>query len=270
MGSKKLWVTYAWADNEVQDVDFYISRLKSTGLDVHFDRRDLAAGRIIWEQLGDGISDPAKCDAWLGICSPAALASGPWREEMFYALNRALKKGVAFPMMFLVLGEKPQDLPAAMQIRLYVSTHQNDWLERIEAGARGVAPPLNVPDALPLKIRQYVWGDGRGFELTLREGTWPVWWVAENEPSAFITRVSAGVAGNPGAGGMFQTSGPHRLTDGRRVFKVSMPPISPIVSAYVFGKGPVPDLQLGCDGQNHAFIMPSAILEASQRFTPAY
>jgi hypothetical protein len=80
----KLWLTYAWADNENEDVDFYIARLREKGLDVHFDRRALAAGRVLWEEFADAISNPDRCDAWLGIVSAASLGSARWREEMFF------------------------------------------------------------------------------------------------------------------------------------------------------------------------------------------
>lgn len=60
----KLWVTYAWADNENEDVDFYISRLQEQA-EVHFDRRSVALGKRHWEEFADQIA--TKCDAWVGL-----------------------------------------------------------------------------------------------------------------------------------------------------------------------------------------------------------
>jgi hypothetical protein len=34
----KLWLTYAWKDNQDQDVDHVVGELKRVGLDVAFDR----------------------------------------------------------------------------------------------------------------------------------------------------------------------------------------------------------------------------------------
>jgi hypothetical protein len=39
----KLWLTYAWKDNEVEQVDFVAQELRKAGLDVRVDRVALVA-----------------------------------------------------------------------------------------------------------------------------------------------------------------------------------------------------------------------------------
>lgn len=65
--SKKLWVTYAWKDNEDKDIDYIVQELDKAGVDVRFDRRNLVPGQRLWVQIGDAITDSAECDAW-GLC----------------------------------------------------------------------------------------------------------------------------------------------------------------------------------------------------------
>ena len=42
---KKLWITYAWIDNEDQDIDYIVQSLEEGGLDVRFDRRNIEEQR---------------------------------------------------------------------------------------------------------------------------------------------------------------------------------------------------------------------------------
>ena len=194
---RKVWVTYAWADNEDEDVDFYLGRLQAR-LDVFFDRRTLAAGATTWEELGKAISDPEKCDAWIGIVSSSALASARWREESFYALDRALYRE-KFPLIFLVLGEKPRDLPERARIRLYVSITENDWVDKVVAGVEGEAAAFKFKEVPPFKLRAYSSPEGETMlEFQLREGTWPQWYVAVPGGQAHLVRsVTACAPGTP-------------------------------------------------------------------------
>jgi hypothetical protein len=50
---KKLWLTYAWKDNEDQDIDFIVQELDPLDLEVRFDRRNLIAGQRLWDQIGE-------------------------------------------------------------------------------------------------------------------------------------------------------------------------------------------------------------------------
>lgn len=57
MSKKKLWLTYAWKDNEDKDIDFIVQELDKTSIDVRFDRRNLAPGQRLWTQIGGTITE---------------------------------------------------------------------------------------------------------------------------------------------------------------------------------------------------------------------
>jgi hypothetical protein len=222
----KLWVTYVWVDNENEDVDFYISRLQERA-EVYFDRRSVALGKRHWEEFADQIA--TKCDAWVGLVSPSSLANQRWREEAFYALDRALyAKDKPFPMLFLVLGEKPAEMPKMARVRLYASVTENDWRDKIIAGAT-----LD-----PFTLRAYDMGNGiTSFEVRLREGTWPAWRVFEPAVGAKITKITGCAPGTPRTYGMFSVGEPEVIKDPSHglisVRRVLAPAISPTVSAYI-------------------------------------
>jgi len=45
------WLTYAWEDNDRQDVDFIAQELVYFGVDIQLDRWNIRAGRRLWEQI---------------------------------------------------------------------------------------------------------------------------------------------------------------------------------------------------------------------------
>ena len=51
-----LWVTYAWADNRDNDVDFVVQELSAAGLTVKLDRWNIVAGRRLWDQFDNFIA----------------------------------------------------------------------------------------------------------------------------------------------------------------------------------------------------------------------
>ena len=83
-------MTYAWADNRDNDVDFVVQELSAAGLTVKLDRWNIVAGRRLWEQLDNFIGNPKECDAWIIYATGNSLGSGPCQEEFAYALDRAL------------------------------------------------------------------------------------------------------------------------------------------------------------------------------------
>ena len=97
-----LWVTYAWADNRDNDVDFVVQELSAAGLTVKLDRWNIVAGRRLWEQIDNFIGNPKECDAWIIYATGKSLGSGPCKEEFAYALDRALaSRGQSFPVIAL-------------------------------------------------------------------------------------------------------------------------------------------------------------------------
>ncbi len=72
----KLWLTYAWKDNQDQDVDHVVGDLKRVGLDVAFDRAHIIPGQRLWSQIDKGISDP-QTDGWAILATENSLSSEP-------------------------------------------------------------------------------------------------------------------------------------------------------------------------------------------------
>jgi TIR domain len=138
-----IWMTYAWADNERQDIDFVAQELEGAGLTVKLDRWNLGAGKRLWEQIESFISKPEQSHAWLLVATNNSLASQPCKEEFAYALDRALhSRGEAFPVIALFLTHTDNSLiPAGIRTRLHVSITDPDWKERIVAAAENRPHP---------------------------------------------------------------------------------------------------------------------------------
>jgi hypothetical protein len=136
---KKVWITYAWADNSQGDVDFVAQELQQAGVEVKLDRWNLSAGHRLWSQIEEFICNENNSDAWLLIATDNSLSSEPCKEEFAYALDRALNaRGQNFPVIGLFLGPTDQSLiPAGVRTRLCVSITDPDWKERIVAAAEG-------------------------------------------------------------------------------------------------------------------------------------
>lgn len=147
---KRLWLTYAWKDNEDKDVDFIIQELDKTDIKVRFDRRQIIPGRRLWPQIGGFITDPRECDAWGILLTINSLKSEACIEELCYALARALSaKGETFPIFALLHHVASKDIPPALKIRLGISIEDPDWVKRVVATVKGVSPgfvPTGIPD----------------------------------------------------------------------------------------------------------------------------
>jgi hypothetical protein len=55
---KKLWVSYAWADDDTGDVEFICQEIEKIGIEVNLDRWTLGAGRRLWPQIEQFITEP--------------------------------------------------------------------------------------------------------------------------------------------------------------------------------------------------------------------
>ncbi len=132
---KKLWLTYAWKDNEDQDLDYIVQELDKLDLEVKFDRRNLIPGQRLWDQIGTQITDPDQCEAWGILLTSNSLKSGPCIEELAYALDRAIEaKGGHFPMFALMTDSiTSKDLPPSLKVRLCIPLTNNDWKKQVEA-----------------------------------------------------------------------------------------------------------------------------------------
>ena len=145
---KKLWLTYAWKDNEDKDIDFIIQELDKTDLEVKFDRRNLIPGQRLWTQIGGTITDSNECDAWGIVLTPNSIKSQPCIEELSYALDRALSnKGAEFPVFALLHNINPSEMPPALKIRLCIPIENNNWVEQVTAAANKT-PSGFIPSGL--------------------------------------------------------------------------------------------------------------------------
>lgn len=169
----KLWLTYAWADNEQSDVDFILKEMKGAGLEVRFDRAQLLVGQPLWRQIDREIADP-NLQAWAIYVTEASLRSEPCQEELAYALDRALRtRGSNFPLIGIF--PSPIDrsfIPSALATRLYVDLRSPDWLERIVDGVNR-RPNEETFDDVQNEV--FIWhprGSGWCLEARPRAGRW--------------------------------------------------------------------------------------------------
>lgn len=170
----KIWITYAWEDDEEQDVDYIAQELGNAGLEVKLDRWNIGAGKRLWEQIEYFIQDPSECDAWILFATPNSLSSEACKEEFSYALDRALNsRGAEFPIIGLFQSAVDRELiPAGIRTRLYVSTNDPNWKERIKAAAEGRDVDIKKTSLDPYVIKKHLAYDGKIIEVRPRAGEW--------------------------------------------------------------------------------------------------
>lgn len=173
MGDKKLWLTYAWKDNERNDIDYIAQELKAASLDVRLDKFRLVTGRSLWSQIEKEISDP-ELSAWAIYTTETSLASPACREEMDYALLRALEeRDRKFPLIGIFSGNVDvRTLPSAIRSRLCVSLKDPDWKERVISGVLGVAPRVSSGAVLPYDTQWHNTDKTQILEVWPRVGVW--------------------------------------------------------------------------------------------------
>lgn len=209
MRKKNLWLTYAWADNRDSDVEFLAQEIRSQDINVIIDRWHIAPGQSLWKQIEDGICDSGRSDAWAIFATEQSFRSMGCREELDWALNRALAaRDDAFPIIGIFPGSLPQNLiPAAIKVRRYVTLEEQDWLKNIVAGVHGIAPENS---ALPLSSTFHAFhmlADGKiVLELRPRVGTWSKFAVGVPIADKTVFNwVSFGAPNAPVMSGMMQS-----------------------------------------------------------------
>jgi hypothetical protein len=148
----KLWLTYAWKDNQDQDVDHVIGEPKKVGLEVVFDRVHLIPGQKIWPQIDQAISD-SSTDGWAILATVNSFSSKACLEELVYALDRALRaRGGDFPLIGIFPAPIDRSIiPSAIATRLYVTLQQPDWARLVADGVLGKRPAIQTgPSPAPL------------------------------------------------------------------------------------------------------------------------
>lgn len=209
---KKLWITYSWKDNEENDVTFLAQQLQKTGIEVKLDRWVLNSGSRLWEQIDSQISSDEHSDAWAIFATQNSLGSQPCKEEIAYALQRALDiRGANFPLIGIFPGPIESSLiPAAIKTRLYVSLSDEDWKERVSAAVEGRPLDIKHLEVEPYQIRVHSKSDGKyAIEVRPRAGVWAPFFAAipESEKEKVNMHILRGPKGNPPMGGVLTNSG---------------------------------------------------------------
>jgi hypothetical protein len=144
-----LWITYAWADDDEGDFSYLVQELEKSAVTARYDKIALVPGRHLWDQIATEITG-GELDGWAYLITPASLESEACREELAYALDRALRsRGNAFPLIGLVHRVRFEDVPPALRVRLAVSLANPNWREEVRAGLEGRSPESPKAPVLP-------------------------------------------------------------------------------------------------------------------------
>ncbi|MFZ6181257.1 toll/interleukin-1 receptor domain-containing protein [Nannocystis pusilla] len=237
-----IWLTYAHADNKDKDVDFIAQQLDAAGVKVHLDRWVIGAGRRLWEQIEAGIK---ASDAWMIYATQISVGSEPCKEELAYALDKALgTRGTSYPVIALFPGSVDTSiLQSALKTRLCISTTDDDWKERIASAAEGRPPQIARAELQPLVIKVHRFpGADYSFvvEVRPRAGVWSPLLVAM-PPGELVWReewmlvLGGKDAPDPHAGSMLVD---HRqgVQEGWAYSQVGGQQVTPSYSAYVLCK----------------------------------
>jgi hypothetical protein len=54
---RRIWITYAWVDNEEGDFRYLVQELKAVGVEAKYDRIEIIPGRDLWDQIGNQITE---------------------------------------------------------------------------------------------------------------------------------------------------------------------------------------------------------------------
>ena len=210
----RLWITYAWADNKAQDVDFLAQELSQAGLEIKLDRWSIGAGKRLWDQIESFICSADESDAWLLVATENSLASEPCKEEFAYALDRALRsRGQTFPVIGLFLSDVDDSLiPAGIRTRLCVSVTDPDWKERVVAATEGRKHAADRPDIQPYFIQIHpptATQKSFAIEVRPRAGVWApfIACVPFMEKDQLNPNIMIGPRGVPTRGGMLVNCG---------------------------------------------------------------
>ncbi len=236
-----IWITYAWEDNKSQDVDFIAQELISEGLNVKLDRWNLRAGIRLWDQIANFIINPAECDGWLFIATQNSLGSEACREELAYAIDRALsQRTAAFPLIGLFLSSVDNGLiPAAIRTRLFVSIRDPDWKERIRAAVENQQPNISRHILKPYHFTLHPKGEkdtAWAIEVGPRAGTWVPFFVAvpADQKDAYPSIMHSPRGQMPLHGGILFGPGEGLSSDGNWWINWAANEATPTMSYFIF------------------------------------
>ena len=244
-----LWLTYCWDDNATGDVEYVAQVLERLDITVHLDRWDLTAGQRLWEQIGESICSAEICDSWAVYATQNSLNSDPCKEELYYALYRALtSRGSDFPLIGIFPSSVPSSvIPPAIRTRLYVSLTDPDWSERIRAAASGERISTGRPDIEPYELvihqidpsahgpRAGLERKQFGIEMRPRAGVWCPFMVAfpANEQNDVVPELRRGPMGRVPDGCVMQGGRPQVSADGSICGLTALDEATPTQSFYL-------------------------------------
>ena len=261
--AKRLFLSYAHADDAEGDFAWAVSRLEKAGLEVVYDTRVLVAGRSLWPQIEKALLDP-RLDAWGWLLTPSGLRSAGCREELEYARLRMLNhRGDEFPLIGLVDRVPADQIPLAIQSRLYVDMRSPDWVDRVVAGVKGevaTRPPRDLTNC-HWRIHLNVSDDPEQIAIEVRPRFGSIPYFAILAPMPGPERVGTGAAGSGYTGGIAFEFAEWNDVDvfGEKAKVHSMRgPVDPSMSAYaIFRKHVPPWVAFGpCPGP---FVLPSGV-----------
>jgi hypothetical protein len=176
----------------------------------------------LWDQIADHIVDPKQTDAWALYVTQNSLNSEPCREEMNYALNRALAERGQFPVIGIFQTAIASDLiPPALKTRLYVSTTDEHWADKVAAATRGeVFREIQAPIE-PYEVKQHITSSGIAIEIRPRAGVWNQPFIAVPKDEASPIALFCLGPNNRVPSGAMSISGIMTYErDGRRIYTV--------------------------------------------------
>lgn len=257
----KLWLTYAWKDNESEQIDYVIQTLGAAGLDVGFDRAHLTPGQRLWPQLDRAITDPKLSDAWAIYATKNSLSSEACLEELAYALDRALRsRGSAFP----IIGIFPEPLdrsmvPSAIATRLYVTLQDPCWAKKVVAGAKMIVPPPATKFVAPHFLEAHIEDGKLILELRPRAGRWhPFVVLVPSSQRDRLINVGYGPSGGPPRVSM--VLGMSDVEAGGAYNGVQIEnPVDPLNSAYVYFSSSPTEVLFGQRGEELIRVAPPVL-----------
>jgi hypothetical protein len=253
----KLWLTYAWKDNEDQDVDHVIGELKAVGLEVVFDRAHLIPGQRLWPQIDKGISDP-ETDGWAILATENSLNSEPCLEELAYALDRALRtRGAEFPLIGIFPAPIDRSkIPSALATRLYVNLQQSNWARLVADGVERQRPAVGASSIVPFVAKFHRHDGQMVLEIRPRSGRWypGVVGVQKDGPLKVFT-IMPGPSGHPTLSGMVH-KGSGQSQDGQWEFTVAHHAIDALNALYVKFDGDLKgEIMIGGGDEGERYII---------------
>jgi hypothetical protein len=259
----KLWLTYAWKDNEEGNFDYLIQELIKSGIPTEYDKIAIVPGQRLWSQIAEKINSP-EITAWAYLITPNSINSEACLEELYYALNRALEaKATDFPLIGLITNTISfNDVPPALKIRLCISLTSPNWQEEIKAGL-SLKPIQNFDNKqgrFIYKISQEFNGTGITTIIEVRPRFEELhFWRIAVPATSNINKFGVGPANSKQISGILEmvVEGATIQVNGIQCKVIGAgSKLTPGTSAYIFIENQIPDF-IGFGLATEAFGMPT-------------